>query len=182
MVFPDGRRVPLSLRRAEILALLDSRRRGWSAMELAYEVYGETGAASTIRIEMHRIRAAASGLVESNPYRLTDAAHGTSDASRVVRSMRNGQLAEALDAYSAPLLSRSAAFAIESLRVELSDAVGTAVRASGSAELIKRWCATDMGSTDERAVHVLGRLLGPRDAGYLSFRARSERLDREFGL
>ncbi|MDJ0322410.1 transcriptional regulator [Cryobacterium sp. PH31-AA6] len=181
-VFPDGLRVPLSLRRAEILALLDSRSRGWSAEELAYEVHGETGAASTIRIEMHRIRAAAPGLVESNPYRLADGVRGTSDVSRVLRALRTGQLAEALNAYSAPLLSRSAAFAIESLRVELSDAVGTAIRASGSAELIQRWCATDMGSTDERAVHVLGRLLGPQDAGYLSFRARSERLDREFGL
>ncbi|WBM80857.1 transcriptional regulator [Cryobacterium breve] len=182
VVFAGGRRVPLSLRRAEILALLDSRTRGWSAEELAYEVHGETGAASTIRIEMHRIRAAVAGLVESSPYRLTDAVHGTSDVSRVLRLLRNGQLAEALDAYSAPLLSRSGAFAIESLRIELSDAVGAAARASGSAELIKRWCVTDMGSTDEDAVQALGRLLGQQDAGYLAFRARSERLDREFGL
>ncbi len=182
VVFTDGRRVPLSLRRAEILALLDSRHRGWSADELAYEVHGETGAASTIRIEMHRIRTAAAGLLESNPYRLTDAAQGTSDVGRVLQSLRNGNLTEALDTYAAPLLSRSAAFAIESLRVELNTAMGAALRASGSAELIKRWCATDMGSTDEEAVHELRRLLGPQDAGYLSFRARSERLDREFGL
>jgi transcriptional regulator of acetoin/glycerol metabolism len=182
VVFTDGRRVPLSLRRAEILALLDSRNRGWSADELAYEVHGETGAAATIRIEMHRIRTAAAGLLESNPYRLTDAAQGTSDVGRVLQSLRNGNLTEALDIYAAPLLSRSAAFAIESLRVELNTAMGAALRASGSAELIKRWCATDMGSTDEEAVHELRRLLGPQDAGYLSFRARSERLDREFGL
>ncbi|MCY7325971.1 MAG: transcriptional regulator [Microbacteriaceae bacterium] len=182
VVFAGGRRVPLTLRRAEILALLDSRNRGWSAEELAYEVHGETGAASSIRIEMHRIRTAAAGLVESTPYRLTDAAQGTSDVGRVLWALRNGNLTEALDAYAAPLLSRSAAFAIESLRVELNSAMGAAVRASGSAELIKRWCATDMGSTDEEAVQELRRLLGPLDAGYLSFRARSDRLDREFGL
>ena len=180
--FAGGRRVPLTLRRAEILALLDSRNRGWSAEELAYEVHGETGAASSIRIEMHRIRAAAAGLVESTPYRLTDAAQGTSDVGRVLWALRNGNLTEALDAYAAPLLTRSAAFAIESLRVELNSAMGAAFRASGSAELIKRWCATDMGSTDEEAVQELRRLLGPLDAGYLSFRARSDRLDREFGL
>ena len=182
VVFTDGRRVPLSLRRAEILALLDSRNRGWSSEELAYEVHGETGAAATIRIEMHRIRTAATGLLESNPYRLTDAAQGTSDVGRVQRALRNGNLTEALDTYTAPLLSRSAAFAIESLRVELNSAMGAALRASGNAELIKRWCATDMGSTDEEAVQELRRLLGAQDAGYLSFRARSERLDREFGL
>lgn len=182
VVLTDGRRVPLSLRRAEILALLDSRNRGWSAEELAYEVHGETGAASTIRIEMHRIRTVAAGLLDSNPYRLTDAAQGTSDVGRVLRSLRNGNLTAALDSYAAPLLSRSAAFAIESLRVELNSAMGSALRASGSAELIKRWCATDMGSTDEAAVQELRRLLGPQDSGYLSFRARSERFDREFGL
>ncbi|WP_236966559.1 GAF domain-containing protein [Marisediminicola antarctica] len=182
VVFAGGRRVSLTLRRAEILALLDSRNRGWSAEELAYEVHGETGAASSIRIEMHRIRAAAAGLLESNPYRLTDAAQGTSDVGRVLRALRNGNLTEALDAYAAPLLSRSATFAIDSLRVELNSAMGAALRASGSAKLIKRWCATDMGSTDEEAVRELRRLLGPLDAGYLSFRARSDRLDREFGL
>ena len=182
VVLTDGRRVPLSLRRAEILALLDSRHRGWSAEELAYEVHGETGAAATIRIEMHRIRTAAAGLIESGPYRLTDAAQGTSDVGRVLRALRNGNLTEALHTYAAPLLSRSAAFAVESLRVELNSAMGAALRASGNAELIKRWCATDMGSTDEDAVQELRRLLGPQDAGYLSFRARSERLDREFGL
>ncbi|MBG6215241.1 MAG: transcriptional regulator [Cryobacterium sp.] len=181
VVFANGRRAPLSLRRAEILALLDSRQRGWSAEQLAYEVHGETGAAATIRIEMHRIRTLAPGLLLSNPYRLTDAAHGTSDVSRVLQKLRNGQPTEALDTYVAPLVSRSAASAIESLRFELNAAMGTAARASGSAELIKRWCETDMGSTDDEAVAELGHLLGETDAAYLAFRAHSERLDRELG-
>ncbi|TDW31072.1 GAF domain-containing protein [Cryobacterium psychrophilum] len=181
VVFPNGQRAPLSLRRAEILALLDSRQRGWSAEQLAYEVHGETGAAATIRIEMHRIRTIAPGLLESNPYRLTDAAHGTSDIARVLQRLRNGQPTEALDEYVAPLVSRSAASAIESLRLELNEAMGAAARGSGSAELIRRWCETDMGSSDDQAVHELGRLLGQQDAGYLAFQARSERLDRELG-
>lgn len=42
-VFADGSRVPLTLRRAEILALLDSRSQGWSAEELAYELHGDAG-------------------------------------------------------------------------------------------------------------------------------------------
>ncbi|MCY1675596.1 hypothetical protein OVA06_12915 [Pseudarthrobacter sp. SL88] len=40
-VFADGSRVPLTLRRAVILALLDSRSQGWSAEELAYELHGD---------------------------------------------------------------------------------------------------------------------------------------------
>ncbi|MDJ0337375.1 GAF domain-containing protein [Cryobacterium sp. PH31-O1] len=182
VVLANGQRVALSLRRAEILVLLNSRQRGWSAEQLAYEVHGEMGAAATIRIEMHRIRVLAPGLLESHPYRLADAAHGRSDASGVVQKLRNGQVAEALDAYVAPLLSSSGASAVESLRLELNAAMGAAVRASGSAELIKRWCETDMGSTDDLAVDELGRLLGYTDAAFLAFRARSERLDRELGL
>ncbi|MDH6236314.1 GAF domain-containing protein [Cryobacterium sp. CG_9.6] len=181
VIFATGRRVALSLRRAEILALLDSRQRGWSAEQLAYEVHGETGAAATIRIEMHRIRALAPGLIESTPYRLAGAARGTSDVSQVLLKLRNRQPAEALDAYVGVLVSRSAASALELLRSELNAAMGAAVRASGSAELIKRWCETDMGSTDVAAVHELGRLLGETDAAYLAFRAHSERLDRELG-
>lgn len=41
--FRDGSRVPLTLRRAEVLAHLDSRAQGWSAEELAYELYGDAG-------------------------------------------------------------------------------------------------------------------------------------------
>lgn len=39
----DGSGVPLTLRRAEILALPDSRSQGWSAEELAYELHGDAG-------------------------------------------------------------------------------------------------------------------------------------------
>ena len=42
--FADGSRTPLTLRRSEILALLDSHAaQGWTADELAYELYGDAG-------------------------------------------------------------------------------------------------------------------------------------------
>ncbi|KGJ79427.1 histidine kinase [Cryobacterium roopkundense] len=177
----DGQRMPLTLRRAEILALLDSRARGFTADELAYEVHGETGAASTIRIEMHRIRLILGSLLESGPYRLAPAAQGVSDVARVLRLVREGQASAALDVYTGPLLERSTARAIEPLRAELTAAVGSLVRVSGSADLIRRWCATEMGCGDAEAVRELGRLRGLADPGYLALRARLERLDREAG-
>jgi len=177
----DGQRMPLSLRRAEILALLDSRPRGFTADELAYEVHGETGSAATIRIEMHRIRLILGSLLESGPYRLAPAARGASDVGRVLRLVREGQVSAALDAYIGPLLERSTARAIEPLRAELTAAVGSLVRVSGSADLIRRWCATEMGCGDVAAVRELGRLTGLADPGYLALRARLERLDREAG-
>ena len=181
LIGADGQRRPLSLRRAEILALLDSRARGFTADELAYAVHGETGAASTIRIEMHRIRSILGSLLESSPYRLAPAAQGVSDVARVLRLVREGRASAALDLYSAPLLERSTARAVEPLRAELSSAVGAVVRVSGDAHLIRRWCATEMGCGDAAAVQELGRLTSPADPGYLALRARLERVDHEAG-
>ena len=181
VVTGDGRRVPLTLRRAEILALLESRDRGWSADELAYAVHGETGSAASIRIEMHRIRQVLGDALQSTPYRLVPALRGSSDAARVLRLVRHGHVAAALDAYTAPFLARSTAHAVEPLRAELTCAVGASVRASRDEQLLRRWCATEMGSDDRAAVHTLGQLAGPDDAAYLAALARLSRIDRELG-
>lgn len=170
-VSAGGRRTPLTLRRAEILALLDSRSQGWSAEELAYELHGDAGTPQAIRTEMFRVRSMLGGAVESGPYRLTPGLAGCSDSGRVLRLLREGLVAEALEAYRAPLLSRSGTLAIQLLRDQLDMAVGSAVRASGDATLLVRWLATDMGSADFLAVDVLGRLVGHGDPRYLAFRA-----------
>jgi hypothetical protein len=91
----------------------------------------------------------------------------------VLRLLREGRVAEALDAYSAPLLSRSGVLAVQLLRDQLDLAVGSAVRSSGDAGLLTRWLSTDMGAADFEAVEALGRLVGPGDPRYLSFRASS---------
>ncbi|WP_285244691.1 GAF domain-containing protein [Pseudarthrobacter sp. fls2-241-R2A-127] len=131
-VFTDGSGVPLTLRRAEILALLDSRSQGWSAEELAYELRGDAGTPHAIRTEMFRVRSMLGDAVESNPYRLAGGLAGCSDSGRVLRLLREGQVAEALEAYPAPLLSRSGVLAVQLLRDQLDLAVGAAVRASGT--------------------------------------------------
>jgi transcriptional regulator of acetoin/glycerol metabolism len=174
-VFADGSRVPLTLRRAEILALLDSRSQGWSAEELAYELHGETGTPQAIRTEMFRVRSILCDAVESNPYRLTARLMGCSDSGRVLRLLREGRVAEALEAYTAPLLSRSGVLAVQLLRDQLDMAVGAAVRARGDAGLLVRWLSTDMGCRDPRAVEALGQVVGRADARYLAFRASSAR-------
>lgn len=109
----DGSRVPLTLRRAEILALLDSRAQGWTAEELAYELYDDAGTPQAIRTEMFRVRSMLSDTVESNPYRLIAGLAGCSDSGRVLRLLREGLVADALEAYRAPLLSRSGALAVQ---------------------------------------------------------------------
>jgi len=170
-VFDDGSRTALTLRRAEILALLDSRSQGWSAEELAYELHGDSGTPQAIRTEMFRVRSLLGGAVESNPYRLASGLAGRSDSGRVLRLLRGGRVAEALEAYTAPLLSRSGTLAVQLLRDQLDLAVGSAVRASGDASLLVRWLSTDMGASDQLAVEALGRIVGRGDPGYLAFLA-----------
>jgi hypothetical protein len=174
-----GARLPLTLRRAEILALLASRTQGWSADELAYHLHGEDGAATAIRTEMHRIRGILGNVVEPNPYRFSPAISVVTDADVVAGHLREGRIREALAAYPAKLLNRSANLSVELMRDELNEAVGSSVRSSGDAQLIMRWCTSDMGSSDTEAAAALGRLIGPGDPRFQLVRARMDRVDRE---
>lgn len=174
-----GARLPLTLRRAEILALLASRTQGWSADELAYRLHGEDGAATAIRTEMHRIRNVLGNVVEPNPYRFSSAIHVVTDASVVAGHLREGRVLDALAAYPAKLLNRSVNLSVELMRDELNEAMGASVRASGNAQLMMRWCASDMGASDTEAASAMASLVGPNDPRYQLVRAQMERVDRE---
>ncbi|KQR80170.1 histidine kinase [Arthrobacter sp. Leaf337] len=174
-----GARLPLTLRRAEILALLASRTQGWSADELAYRLHGEDGAATAVRTEMHRIRGILGNVVEPNPYRFSSAVRVVTDASVVADHLRDGRVAQALAAYPAKLLNRSVNLSIELMRDELNEAVGASVRSSGDAQLIMQWCASDMGASDTEGAAAMARLIGPGDPRFQLVRARMERVDRE---
>ena len=174
-----GAPLALTLRRAEILAMLASRSSGWSGEELAYELYGEDGAAASVRTEMHRIRGLLGTVVEPNPYRFTAGVKVETDASMVAAHLRAGRVADALALYPAKLLTRSANFAIELMRDELNEAVGASVRARGEADLVLRWCSTDMGAADSAAAAVVERVVGAGDPRFQLLRARMARMDRE---
>ena len=174
-----GPRRPLTLRRAEILALLASRTQGWSADELAYEIHGDAGTAAAIRTEMHRVRGILGNVVEANPYRFAAGVRVVTDASLVAGHLRGGRVAEAFEAYRARFLNRSANLAIGFLRDELNEAVGASIRASGDARLMLQWCTSDMGAQDAAAAAAAATLLGPQDPRCQLVSARMERLDRE---
>ena len=120
---------------------------------------------------MFRVRSLLGDAIASNPYRLGEGLAGRSDAGQVLRLLREGKAAAALEAYRAPLLSRSGNMAIQLLRDRLDLALRAAVRASTDPDLLVRWLSTDMGSADMLAVEALGKLVGLRDARYLSFSA-----------
>jgi hypothetical protein len=174
-----GTRRPLTLRRAEILALLASRDQGWSADELAYEIHGDAGTGAAIRTEMHRIRSILGDVVEANPYRFSPSVTVVTDASVVAGHLREGRVAEAFAAYPAKLLTRSTNLAVGFMRDELNLAVGASVRSSGDARLMLQWCTSDMGSSDTATAAAAAALLGPGDPRCQLVSARMDRVDRE---
>ncbi|POH59786.1 GAF domain-containing protein [Arthrobacter glacialis] len=179
LVHADGRRVPLALRRAEIVALLCSRQQGWSADELAYELLGEQGTAATVRIEMHRLKAALGPVIASNPYRLAESVRAQVDACTVWTALRGGDIHAGLAGYTAPLLTRSTALAVELLRQELDDSVRNAVHSGASVPVLSRWLETDMGAGDCAAVAALAQLVPGSDPRAAVFAARAQRLENE---
>ena len=174
-----GPRFRLTLRRAEILAMLASRSSGWRAEELAYELYGENGVPASVRAEMHRIRGLLGNVVEPIPYRFTAGVKVETDTSIVAAHLRAGRVAEALAAYPAKLLTRSVNFAIGIMRDELNETVGASVRTSGEAELMLRWCSTDMGAVDSFAAAAVEQVLGATDPRLQMLRVKMARMDRE---
>lgn len=109
-----GREIALTLRRAEVLALLLLHPSGLTAEQLMLQLYGDEGNRTTVRAEMHRLRALlGQGVLDTKPYRIIADVSG--DVTDVQTALRTGDLTKALDLYSGPLLGRSDAPA---LRVE----------------------------------------------------------------
>lgn len=107
----DGREVPLSLRRAEILALLALHPSGLTAEQLTGLLYGDGASPVTVRAEVHRLRAQLGPhVITRRPYRL--AATVDADFLHVRRLLRKGDMPAAASAYTGPLLPASRSPAI----------------------------------------------------------------------
>ncbi|WP_298585271.1 GAF domain-containing protein [uncultured Kocuria sp.] len=140
----------LPTRSAEILALLSLRERGWSAEEMAYELYGEHGTPGTVRTEIHRVRRRLGAVITTGPYRFADPAAVTSDVLRLRTALEQGEVARALNIYRQPLLRSSDLLTIEEWRSELDQETAEAVRRSGDSRIQARWSHTEMGHAYQR--------------------------------
>ncbi|WP_127913424.1 GAF domain-containing protein [Micrococcus sp. FDAARGOS_333] len=138
----------LPTRTAEILALLSLRERGWSAEEMAYELYGEHGTPSSVRTEIHRVRRRLGPVIAATPYRFDDPTRVTSDVARLRAALEQGELERALCIYRQPLLRSSDLLAIEQWRGELDRVTTDAVRRSGDPRMDVRWSHTEMGQAN----------------------------------
>lgn len=120
----DGREIPLSLRRAEILALLALHPAGLTAEQLTGLLYGDGASPVTVRAEVHRLRAQLGPhVITRRPYRL--AVTVDADFLHVRQLLRQGDMPAAAAAYPGPLLAASCSPAIRRER----DALQTRLRA-----------------------------------------------------
>ncbi|MDQ0379174.1 GAF domain-containing protein [Amycolatopsis thermophila] len=143
----NGRKLPLTLRRAEILALLALHPTGLTAEQLAFQLYGDDGNPTTVRAEIHRLRGQLGGeAMRAKPYQLC--AEVDADFLNVRRALHAGDVAGAVAACPAPLLNRSDAPAIRAEREQLVAAVRTAVLGHADPEVLWTFAQSETGRDD----------------------------------
>jgi hypothetical protein len=173
----DDRKVPITLRHAEILALLAMRPEGLTADQLALRLYGDNGNPVTVRAEIHRLRLQfGASVLRTRPYRLT--AEIDADFLRVRTSIRHGQVLDALAAFHGPLLPHSEAPSVRDERESLTALLRRVVLDSEDPEALWAFWETSPGADDLEIVGELCRMLracDPRRAIVLTHRAQLTR-------
>jgi len=162
----------LSLRHAEILALLASRPAGLTAAQLAVLLHAGELSEVTVRAEISRLRRVVGDLVVGpRPHRLARPVR--TDVDLVRDRLAVGDVASAVMSYRGPLLSRSQAPGIEELREELHLELRTAVLGSSDPAVLDHWTRSEAGAEDLEAWIALAGLVDA--ASPLGARVRAHR-------
>jgi hypothetical protein len=140
------RRVRLSRRHTEILALLSARPAGMTSQELAAGLYGDAGQPSTVRVEMFRLRKVLGRWMDTEPYRLSVSIE--SDVARIRGLLDRGAVREAAERYEGPLLPRSEAPGVIQDREALETWLRQAVLTSEDDDVLWAWLQTPSGRDD----------------------------------
>lgn len=170
----DGAVLPLSLRHAEILALLALHPQGLNGDRLALLLYGDDGSPVTVRAEIHRLRAQLGGLVRARPYRLDCAVDA--DFRTVRRLLDDGDVAGAVRLYGGDLLPRSDAPAVRAERDELAVRVRRLALAHGGPDTLWTYVQTEPGRADLEALQRLAAVLPSGDSRRAAVESRAARL------
>lgn len=153
--------IQLSLRHAEILALLALNPPGLTAEQLSYHLYGDHGNPVTIRAEIHRLRAQLGGAIAAKPYRLTVPVEA--DFLELRRLLTAGSPGALARAYPGPLLPRSESPEIRRERDELEVQVRARLLLHGSPDDLWTYAQTSNGRTDFQILERLATAYPPAD-------------------
>jgi hypothetical protein len=174
----DGRRTELRPRLGEILALLCERPEGMSAGALCADLHGDEGRASSVRVEVSRLRKLLGPWIDTDRYRLT--CDVESDVRRVEGLLRAGCVREAAEEYRGPLLPGSEAPGVAEAREQLDAWVRQAVMTAGDPDALWAWVNTPSGREDLSAWKRLLSELEFRDPRRSLCAARVGELRRAF--
>jgi hypothetical protein len=158
----EGRVLPLSPCRIEILALLSARPEGMTSEELAADLYGDEGRPSAVRVQVFRLRKVLAPWIETAPYRLSMDVE--SDVARVSALLDRGAVREAAEHYHGPLLPRSEAPGVVRDRDALERWLRHAVMTSDDPEALWAWTRSSSGNDDLAAWKRLLANLDYRDS------------------
>lgn len=150
----DGVRLSLSLRHAEILALLALNPQGMTADQLSFHLYGDAGNPVTIRAEIHRLRAQLGPTVAAKPYRLVCAVEA--DFLDLRRLLATDEASPVGRGYGGPLLPRSEAPTLRRIREELEGQVRARLLLRGGPDDLWAYAETEYGKND---INILERLV-----------------------
>ncbi|UBU13390.1 GAF domain-containing protein [Nonomuraea gerenzanensis] len=153
--FGDDTR-PLSLRHAELLALLTLHPHGLTAEQLSFHLYGDDGNPVTIRAEIHRLRGQLGEAIAAKPYRL--ACPVEADFMTVRRLLTSDDPAGLARAYPGPLLPRSESPEIRRERDELEAQVRAYLLRRGGPEELWAYAQTCNGRDDYEVLERLAAL------------------------
>jgi GAF domain len=151
----NGRPLPLTTRRAELLALLALHPHGLTAEQMALHIYGEGGNPTTIRAEICRLRSRLDGVVQAKPYRLC--AEVDVDLHTVRAALRSGRLDTATRMCAGTLLPRSESPTLRAEWDELLVALRHAVLNRGEIGPLWSFGQADYGRDD---LEIFERLVG----------------------
>jgi hypothetical protein len=161
----DGRELPLTLWRTELLTLLTLlalHPPGLTAEQLALQLYGDEGNPTTVRAEIHRLRGQfGHAAMRTKPYRLR--AEVDADFLTARAALRSGDVPAALAACQAPLLTRSEAPAIRAERDQLAAALRRAVLEHRDLDALWTYGQREPGRDDLEVFEHLVRELPPHD-------------------
>ncbi|WP_249124116.1 GAF domain-containing protein [Saccharopolyspora erythraea] len=155
----DGVRHELSLRHAEMLALLVMHPRGLTAERLALLLHGEQGNPTTVRVEIHRLRnVLGRHVVETKPYRIT--ADVDADLLVLREALRRGDVEAAVER-AGLLLPDSESAAVRAERDELLASMRGWVLGTGNPDLLWRFANTEAGRDDPEVLERARDLSAP---------------------
>ncbi|MGW4794606.1 GAF domain-containing protein [Nonomuraea sp. NPDC004297] len=147
---------PLSMRHAELLALLVLHPHGLTAEQLSFHLYGDAGNPVTIRAEIHRLRTQLGEAIAAKPYRLNCPVEA--DFLTVRRLLADGDPAGLARGYPGPLLPRSESPVIRRERDELEAQVRACLLRNGGPDDWWAYAQTCNGRDDYELLERLAEL------------------------